>query len=65
MDKKIISEIASTLTEKFGEPIMDENVLNQVAPPGMEDVVKRLKQDKNVKNPWATAWSIYNKKNKR
>lgn len=35
-----------------------------VAPPGMEDVVKELKT-KDVENPWAVAWSIYNKKHKK
>lgn len=29
------------------------------APPGMEDVVKALKEDPDVDNPWAVAWSIY------
>lgn len=33
-----------------------------VTPPGMEDVVHELKQRKNVDNPWAVAWSIYNDK---
>lgn len=36
--------------------------MDGVAPPGMEHVVKRLKQEKGVTNPWAIAWSIYEKK---
>lgn len=32
------------------------------APPGMEDVVLKLKKEPSVKNPFATAWAMYNKK---
>lgn len=32
-----------------------------VAPPGMEDVVMELKKDPNIDNPFAVAWSMYNK----
>lgn len=35
-----------------------------VTPPGMEHVVLRLKKNKNISNPWAIAWSLYNKKGK-
>ena len=34
------------------------------APPGMEDVVKRLKKNPKVKNPFAIAWNIYRKRGK-
>jgi hypothetical protein len=27
----------------------------------LEKLVKALKKDKNIKNPWAVAWSKYNK----
>lgn len=33
-----------------------------VAPPGEERLVKKLKHDTSVDNPWAVAWSIHNKK---
>jgi hypothetical protein len=32
-----------------------------VAPPGMENVVKRLKGKKDVENPYAVAWSMYDR----
>lgn len=32
------------------------------APPGMEHVVRELKKDPDIDNPWAVAWSIYNRK---
>ena len=35
-----------------------------VAPPGGENVVKGLKEDSDVDNPWAVAWSMYNKGDK-
>lgn len=41
---------------------VSEQDLNQVAPPGMEKVVKALKKKGDVENPWAVAWSMYNKK---
>ena len=40
----------------------DDKALNEKAPPGMEDVVLKLKKRKDVKNPYAVAWAMYNKK---
>ena len=53
--------IKYSLNEQFGQELSEEE-LTQVAPPGMENLVMKLKKDPNVANPWATAWSIYNKK---
>lgn len=36
--------------------------MNEKAPPGREKQVKALKKDPNVDNPFAVAWSSYNKK---
>lgn len=33
----------------------------EVAPPGREDQVKKLKKKSNIDNPWAVAWASYNK----
>lgn len=33
-----------------------------VAPPGEEKLVKKLKHDPEVDNPWAVAWSVHNRK---
>ena len=38
-----------------------EGGLDQKAPPGGEKVVKALKRDKKVKNPWAVAWAMKNR----
>jgi len=35
-----------------------------VAPPGFEKVVKKLKKNKEIDNPWALAWSMKNKGDK-
>jgi len=35
--------------------------INEVAPPGGEDVVKALKKKSGVDNPWAVAWSMKKK----
>lgn len=37
---------------------LDEDDLVQKAPPGGEKVVKALKKQKGVKNPWAVAWAM-------
>jgi hypothetical protein len=42
---------------------LSEDDITQKAPPGKEKLVKKLKKQKDVKNPWALAWSIHNKKN--
>lgn len=36
---------------------------DNVAPPGMEHVVKALKKEPGIDNPFAVAWSMYTKKN--
>lgn len=36
---------------------------SNVAPPGMEHVVRALKRQSGVDNPFAVAWSIYQKDN--
>ena len=36
-------------------------ILEGVTPPGMEDVVQRLKEQPGVDNPWAVAWSMFHK----
>lgn len=50
----------------YGKP-MNKNLdiepeLQEIAPPGMEHVVKALKNKKGVDNPYKVAWSMYNKK---
>lgn len=47
---------------KGDDLLLDEEDIEEVAPPGMEDTVKKLKKRKGVDNPYALAWSIYNKK---
>lgn len=44
-----------------GDGYMDEQELDEKTPPGGEKVVKALKKQKGVKNPWAVAWSMKNK----
>lgn len=39
----------------------DEYTLQEVAPPGGEDVVKALKGKKGIDNPYAVAWGMHNK----
>lgn len=39
-------------------------VLLEVAPPGREEQVKRLKMKKNIGNPFAVAWANYNRTHK-
>lgn len=43
------------------DPGMNEDDLVQKAPPGGEKVVKALKKQKGVKNPWAVAWAMKNR----
>ena len=38
------------------------NGFNNVAPPGMEHVVKALKKEKGVSNPFALAWWLKKRK---
>lgn len=40
---------------------LNEDELDEKTPPGGEKVVKALKKDKKVKNPWAVAWSMKDK----
>lgn len=43
------------------EQLNDADEMAEVAPPGFEKVVKGLKKNKDVDNPWAVAWSMKNK----
>lgn len=47
--------------EKQGEPVGEASYVDEVAPPGGEKVVKALKKNKDVDNPFAVAWSMKNK----
>lgn len=47
------------------QDLQEDDELNQSAPPGEEKLVKKLKKQPDVDNPWALAWSIHNKKKKR
>lgn len=40
----------------------EDDGLTQVAPPGEEKLVRKLKRDPDVDNPWAMAWYIHGKK---
>ena len=42
-----------------------EKPMDEVTPPGEEKVVKALKKNSEVDNPWAVSWSIYNKKHNK
>lgn len=41
--------------------LSEDDELEQTAPPGGEGVVKALKKKRDVKNPWAVAWSMKKK----
>lgn len=41
--------------------LQEESKLYEVAPKGYEDIIKSLKKNPNVDNPWAVAWSMKNK----
>ena len=48
--------------EKAGKKCKcDGEDLDEVAPPGWEGTVKAMKKHKDIKNPWALAWSMKNK----
>lgn len=40
---------------------VEESDIGEVAPPGYEKVVKALKKEPGVENPWAVAWSMKKK----
>lgn len=40
---------------------IDEMELDEKTPPGYEKIVKGLKKNQDVDNPWAVAWSMKNK----
>jgi len=56
------------IEETFGEPLLENPLLSdkqnelitQKAPQGWENVVKKMKSNKKIKNPWALAWYLKN-----
>jgi len=59
MAKKYRS-LAKAEKEKEEEDEVKEG-LDEVAPPGWEGTVKKMKGDKNIDNPWALAWWMKSK----
>ena len=55
------SDVNKNGKEDDDEILLDEEDVDQVAPPGGEKVVRALKKNKKVKNPWSVAWSMKNK----
>jgi hypothetical protein len=48
--------------DKRGDDEVEASLaVSAVTPPGFEKVVKKLKKDKGIDNPWAVAWSMKNK----
>jgi hypothetical protein len=43
---------------------LDEYGMEEVAPPGKEKMVKALKKDPDIDNPWAVAWASHSKEKK-
>lgn len=52
---------ASCTCPDCSRPTAHDDDLDEVAPPGREKQVRALKKNKKVKNPFAVAWSSYNK----
>lgn len=62
LQNDIPKDIALDMVESVrGERLDEEEELDEKTPPGGEKVVKALKKDKKVKNPWAVAWAMKNK----
>lgn len=48
--------------KKLAKELIDMHKnMEEVAPPGWQGSVKRMKKHKNITNPWALAWSMKNK----
>lgn len=43
----------------------NESELEEVTPPGKEKMVKALKKDPDIDNPWAVAWAAHEKEKKK
>jgi len=68
LDDADIEDMWPDLVEKFEDPDnLDPDTtanIDEKAPPGMEDTVKKLKVDHSDEEAFAIAWSIYNDKKK-
>tara|TARA_Y100000310_G_C20513750_1_gene730148 strand:+ start:501 stop:740 length:240 start_codon:yes stop_codon:yes gene_type:complete len=49
----------NTPTESTDE--LHEDDLEEIAPPGWEGTVKKMKKNPEIENPWALAWSMKKK----
>lgn len=49
----------------LGEADEEDTTIDEVTPPGKEKLVRALKKDPNVDNPWAVAWSVHNREKKK
>jgi hypothetical protein len=66
IDERTIINVFEALLRESDEDMRtsdEEEVTNldEVTPPGGEKVVKALKKQKGIRNPYAVAWSMKNK----
>lgn len=61
LQNDIPKDVALDMVEDITGERLEETDVDQKAPPGGEKVVKALKKDKNVDNPWAVAWAMKNR----
>ncbi len=67
--KQVVSKLRSADNEHIGKGVLSmasraRLVVKSATPKGFEPVVKELKKNSDVKNPWAVAWSMKNKGDK-
>lgn len=61
--RRIVREEASRMMDEVGyeDDLDEDDDLDEVTPPGGEKVVRALKKEKGVQNPYAVAWSMRKK----
>tara|TARA_Y100000034_G_C6898487_1_gene414790 strand:+ start:2646 stop:2933 length:288 start_codon:yes stop_codon:yes gene_type:complete len=59
-----LGDAASAVNPYSEADELHEDELEEVAPPGWEGTVKKMKGDPDIENPWALAWSMKKKGHK-
>ena len=62
--EELVREMKLGVAGRMDAPVdrsHDDEEVDEVSPPGYEKMVKALKKDPEVENPWAVAWSAKKK----
>ncbi len=60
--KRVAAEIIGDFGRRIADKILDSFEREAVSPPGWKGTVEKMKEKKEILNPWSLSWWMYNQK---